>query len=210
VVVALLGVYSAKVGAGGILVRDAYMTIEATDLGRISRTDDSVAIMDVALNSALAYAPADPVLNDMVGIVETRRGDDHLAKAREHFAESLTLRPTSAYTWAHLIEVMYRQGETGVAFQSALRRASQFGPFEPEVQRTVASYGMALWDEVEPSTRKSIGSMLSNGLRRNSLEMLQIAKMRGRLDVACRHVAGLPHPNDATSTKFCQSVEATP
>jgi hypothetical protein len=50
---------------------------------------------------------------------------------------------------------------------------------------------------------------LSTAMKRNSLEMLQIAERRGRLDVACRHFAGSTRQADPKGSQICQSMEAT-
>ena len=76
-------------------------------------------------------------------------------------------------------------------------------------KRDVALYGLAVWEEVAPETRDAIDHMMTNGMRRDPAQMLQIAQRRGRLDVACRHSPGLQRQTDSKWVQLCQSMEAT-
>ena len=154
---------------------------------------------------------SDPALHELLGIVDSRRGNEpeYLAEATVHFSKAIELRPTSAYSWANLATVHYRSGETGPRFEKALTRAAELGPWEPEVQRTVANFGLAVWDEVSPSTRAAIEGMVARGMKRKPLELLQIAHNRGRLAVACRHLPGSPRLTDPKWSQLCQSMEAS-
>lgn len=143
------------------------------------------------LEQAVAVDPADPSAEEMLGrlslIGSSEFGgapDDAIAR----FTTALQHRPTSPYSWGSLVEALYRKGETGPRFQAALERAVETGPWEPEVQRTVADYGLAVWSEVRPSTRSAIERMVANGMVRNAMEILQISERRGRLAVACAHL----------------------
>jgi hypothetical protein len=51
--------------------------------------------------------------------------------------------------------------------------------------------------------------MVAAGMKRNPLEMLQIAERRGRLAVACRHFAGSPRLSLPKWFQLCQSTEVT-
>jgi tetratricopeptide (TPR) repeat protein len=151
-----------------------------------------------------------PVTQEYMGLLAARRTDDLgiLRQADDHFARSLALRPISPNTWANLAEAKYLEGETSAIFEAALSRASRLGPAQPHVQRMVAHYGLAVWDEVSPSTREAIDGMLAAGMRRDPLEMLQIAKRRDRLSTACRHLAGVPRQPEPKWVELCQSTEA--
>ena len=174
-------------------------------------TDDSLAKVKAALASGGLQAPKSPAANELIGVIEARRlGPDAIQSARESFSRALAARPTSPYTWARLAEVMYRMGETGAHFEAALVKAAQFGPHEAEVQQTVAFYGLAVWDEALPKVRAAVDASVRAGIRRKPLEMLQIAARRGRLSVACRHLAGSLRQSAPKSIQFCPSMEATP
>lgn len=155
--------------------------------------------------------PDDPTLRELQALVilrSSRNAEDLLAAQRE-LAAAIQARPGSGYTWASLAEVKYRLGETGPGFENALANAIALAPYEPEVQRTVADFGLAVIDEVQPSTQAAIERAVVAGMKRNAPEMLQIATRRGRLGVACRHLDGVPRPTASKWTQLCQSMEAT-
>jgi hypothetical protein len=154
---------------------------------------------------------SDPVSQELLGVLLLMRHErpDLTSAAGDRFRSALVARPTSGYTWANLAEVLYQQGETGPPFEVALRRAAEFGPSEPEVQRTVANLGLAVFDEVGGETRSAVDRLVGAGLRRNPPEMLQISGRRGRLDVACRHAQGIQSGAHQTWLHLCQSREAT-
>jgi Flp pilus assembly protein CpaB len=83
------------------------------------------------------------------------------------------------------------------------------GPWEPEVQRVVADVGLATFNEVQARTRATIERMVAFGMRRQPLEILQIAQRRGRLDVACRHVADNKHVTDLKWITLCEKGRTT-
>ena len=130
-------------------------------------------------------------------------------QAAVDFSDAIRLRPTSPQTRSNLAAVKYHLGDTGPAFQAALKHAGELGRFEPEVQSAVANFGLAVWNEVGPGTRASIEATLAAAMRRNPLEMLQIARRRGRLDIACRHIASTTRQIDPKWFQLCQSTEAT-
>ena len=172
-------------------------------------TPDTWETAHAQLLAAQPRASADPAIHDILGVIDMRRGTpEYLDEAAVHFARALELRPTSAYTWANLAAVRYRQGRTGGEFQTAIVRAAWLGPQEPEVQRQMAHYGLAVWDELEPNARRAVDAMVAAGLKRKPLEMLQIAERRGRLAVACAHLGGLPRPTDPKWFQLCPSMEA--
>jgi hypothetical protein len=143
------------------------------------------------LERAAQILPRDPIVQELLGVLLGGRYDapELIRSSENHFIAALTARPTSGYTWANLVEVRYQQGRTDAQFESALRNAARFGPSEPEVQRTIANLGLAVFDEVAPETRIAIEAAIAAGMRRNAPEIMQISERRGRLDVACRHPA---------------------
>jgi predicted Zn-dependent protease len=173
--------------------------------------DGSSAGASVALASQLAEAerlePANPSTHELLGLLAVR-GASRSREAAWRFSRSLALRPISANSWANLAEAKYQEGDTGAVFERALSMAAALGPADPQSQRMVAHYGLAVWDEVASPTREAIERMVSAGVRRNPLEMLQIAQRRDRLDVACRHLAGVPHGPHPEWSRICGSTEA--
>jgi hypothetical protein len=161
------------------------------------------------LQAARLVDPSNPVTLELLGLIATRLADDRtvLAQAPDLFTRSLQLRPGSPRTWANLAEAKYLAGHTAASIEPALVVASRLGKAEPNVQRIVASYGLALWDEVAPSSRQAIDAVVAAGVRRNPLELLQIAQRRGRLSVACRHVPAPPARPDPKASRMCSSME---
>lgn len=151
-------------------------------------------------------------MHELRGLLGSQRNDsaDEAEKAISHFHRALELRPVSPYTWANLGEAQYRRGEPGRNMELAFSRASELGPSEPGVQRTVADYGLAVWDEISAPTQGAIDRLLGAGFRRNPLEMLLISERRGRLATACRHLDGLTRAPDPRLALRCQGREATP
>ncbi len=173
--------------------------------------EDTWSAVHEQLDNASKRIPDSPIVHELMGDLNARRVDhqEFLDEANVRFRKALELRPTSPYTWANLAELMYRTGNTGAAFEAAISRAAFLGPAEPEVQRTVISLGLAVLDEVKPATRATIEAMVTHGMRRNPLETLQIADRRGRLDIACRHLADTSDPARSKWLQVCPSMEAT-
>jgi hypothetical protein len=164
------------------------------------------------LVAAERLSPADPHIQELFGALNFSRTneEEYLAQAAVHFSRAALLRPVSPYTWADIAEVNYKMGRTGREFLAALRHAIELGPNEPEVQRTAADYGLALWQEIGKEDRQAIDRMVAAGVSRNPLEMLQISQRRGRLAIACRHLVGISRAPDPKWYQICQRTEATP
>lgn len=152
-----------------------------------------------------------PVEHELLGLLHARRDDreDFIGTAQRHLQSALVARPSSGYTWASIAGLRYRQGRTDETFESVLRRAVEFGAMEPDVQRTVAHFGLAVWSEIGAQTRLAVERVVAAGMRRNPTEMLQISGRRGRLDVACRHANGNKSGAHHPWSKLCPSTEAT-
>ena len=161
-----------------------------------------------ALLEAERLAPGNPAVFESLGVLHARRSSsrEFLIYARDYFALSLQMRPTSPYTWANLAEAKYLLGETGPAFEQVLVNAARLGPWEPEVQRLITDLGLAVYSEVKPQTRAAIASVVESGMRRNPLEILQISAKRGRLDVACAHVPNNRRVTDPQWTERCRKA----
>ena|ERR1700687_5170630 len=161
---------------------------------------------------AQGLSPGDPNVEENLGVLHALRSErhDYIPQAFQYFMRALELRPSSPYTWANLAEALYRDGRTDQTFEYALRRAAMLGPYEPEVQRTLADYGLAVWSEAAPETRAAVTNMVAAGMRRSPVEILQISERRGRLGPACAHVRGDSRLADSKWIKLCESKEITP
>jgi hypothetical protein len=164
-----------------------------------------------ALRRAVAEVPDDPTPRELLALAVSMNSSNplDLAAARGGLVNAIANRPGSGYTWAELAAVKYRLGETDAMFEKALVNAVSLGPYEPEVQRDVVNYGLAVLDEVRPETRRAIEAAVAAGMKRNAPEILQISARRGRLGAACRHLDGVPRPAASKWTQLCQSMEAT-
>jgi predicted Zn-dependent protease len=171
----------------------------------------ALAGMRDGLLEARAVTPRDPAVHELLGLIDARAGDgpERFSEAAAEFEKALELRPTSPQTWSNLVAMKYRIGDTGRDFETAIRRAAELGKFEPEVQGVLANFGLATWSEIGQETRAAVEMTISTAMKRNSLEMLQIAERRGRLEVACRHLDGSTRQVDPKWSQLCQSMEAT-
>ena len=208
----MLSANAVHAGRSDAIVYSASQEMGTWAASRVQPGKETLGWVRAELEEALAIEPRDPTTHELLALLETRNLDneEYQRDAIVHFRRALELRPTAPYSWANFAEVKYRIGDTGAEFENALIRASQLGPSEREVQRTVADLGLAVWNEVGPRTQEAVDRTVGAGMRRNPLEMLQIAERRGRLDIACRHVSDTPRRTDSTWTQLCQSTEATP
>jgi hypothetical protein len=78
------------------------------------------------------------------------------------------------------------------------------------VQRLIANYGLAIWDEIDPPAQAAVDRLLAAGFRRKPLDMLLISERRGRLDTACRHLDGDSRTPDPRVIFTCRGRETTP
>jgi hypothetical protein len=216
VIPALIGVgwlsaQAFRIGSADAIVYEAAREMGTWVAARSNPAEQTMGWIHDDLQRAAARDPSDPSVQEFLGLLQARRVEraDYADEAANHFVRALELRPTSPYTWGNLVEAKYRKGDTGEVFETALRRAAAMGPAEPEVQRTVVDYGLAVFKEVSPATRAAIDTMIAGGMKRNPLEMLQIAQRRGRLGTACRHLVDSPRAADSKWSPLCLSTEAT-
>lgn len=212
-----LGLALASIGAvdsfrADRLVRAASAEMAAWVASRATPADAVWENVRDELDSANAIVANDPGTLELLGILHTMRrgGAEYGQAALVYFKHALAVRPSSPYTWANIAEASYAQGRPASEIESVLSVAAFLGPAEPEIQRIVTDYGLALWGEISPSFQQTVERMLSAGLRRNPLEMLQISERRGRLAFACRHLVGNTRAPDPKWYQLCQSTEATP
>ena len=157
------------------------------------------------LEQAEAQEPDNPATQELLGLLAVRRPEDFamLEQAIGRLERSLAARPISPNTWANLAAARYQIGDTGPAFQAALRNAASLGPSHPNTQRLVAFHGLAVLDEVDAATRRAVEAAVAAGLRRSPAEFLAIAERRGRADVACRYLPEVRRKIDPRWTQLC-------
>jgi cytochrome c-type biogenesis protein CcmH/NrfG len=213
-VVAALGWLAAeslRVGEAGSVVYDAGREMAAWAASGAPPDPRAVSRVAAELERAQAATPGDPEIEELLGELSVRRIDHpgFLDEAIAHLSRAIALRPTSPYTWAAIADARYRRGDTGPAFEAALRRAAELGPAEPEVQRTVVDLGLAVWQEEAPATRAAVEETIAGAMKRDAGEVLQIAERRGRLAVACRYIADAPRRVGSEELATCGRREAT-
>lgn len=212
---ALLGFAWAAFSAGRLGTTDAIVyqagkEISSSDTSDVKPAGVTFDWIRGDLEQAADQDAQNPSIHEMLGRLALLRSRDDSASdsAIESFTLALQQRPTSPYSWASLVEALYRKGDTGPRFEQTLRRAAETGPWEPEVQRTVADYGLAVWSEVSASSRTVIDRIVANGMVRNAPEILQISLRRDRLGVACAHL-DLSMRTDPKWARICRGAEAT-
>ena len=206
-IIAWMSVQVIGLASAGSVMHDASKAMDLWS-GAKPPTPETLAKLREDLQRVTYASDAD--VEELLGLAYLRAGSpEYLDEARVHLLNALRLRPGSPYTWANLVTVDYRQGRTDKAFENALVRAQELGPYERDVQRAEAFFGLAVWDEIGPKAQAAVERSVAAGMKRNPLEMLQIAQRRGRLAVACRHFAGTPRLPDPKWSRICQSTEVT-
>lgn len=170
---------------------------------------ETVAWLVADLERAVRLTPGDPNIEELLGGLALHRIERaaFLDEALGHYRRAVALRPSSPYPWASIAAADYRKGDTGREFQAALRHAAALGPAEPEVQRVVADYGLAVWDEAPQATRVAVESAITGAMKRDPGEALRLAQRRGRLGIACRHLGDAAAPIDPRWQGVCGSRE---
>jgi hypothetical protein len=198
-----------RLGSVGTVVYDAAKEMSSWTASGATPGPESIRWIRSDLHQAVGRDGLNPSLHEMLGrLALFTRGDEATDLAISDLSRALQQRPTSPYSWASLVEALYRKGDTGRRFEQAFQYAAEMGPWEPEVQQTLVDYGLAVWDEVSVSTRSNIDRMVANGMVRYAPEILQISLRRGRLGVACAHLASSKRA-DPKWTRICHSTEAT-
>lgn len=161
-----------------------------------------------SVREALSLDPGDPTLHEMAAFGDANAHRDP-GGVTTHLKRSIALRPVSPYAWAALEADRYVAGAPVTELEKPLMNATLLGPSESAVQRIVADFGLALWNETGPAVRGAVGRALGAGIGRDPNEFMQIAERRGRLDVACRHFDGSSRAADTKWTITCNRLEAT-
>lgn len=209
VVLAALASQALHLGASGETVYRSAQEMATWRASGLEPDAGGVEWLIADLDAARAKAPGDPNIEELLGTLSLKRIDRprFLEEALSHFRRAVDLRPTSPYSWADIVAADYRKGDSTGEIQAAIRNAARLGPAEPEVQRTVIDYGLALWDEESPQTRQAVETAITGAMKRDPAEALQIAERRGRLAVACRHLADAPRRVDPEWGLLCRSRE---
>jgi len=108
---------------------------------------------------------------------------EHRRAALDYYRAAIVRRPSWPHTWANLAVIKFRLVELDREFLTALERAAALGPWEPEVQKTVADLGLAAWDVLPEETRAQVRADIERGMRRQGETMVRLALRHRRADV---------------------------
>jgi hypothetical protein len=198
VVLAVLGLFCALAlprGLADLRAFEARMLSRSWETARRRPSPEELELTDSRLQEAHALDPRQPnYLEDIARLDELRAqplepGD---AAAQGYLREALgfqrraaRLRPGSPYTWANVAVLKSRLAETDRELGAALRNAALLGPWEPEVQLTLADIGFRHWNALTPETQAALRANAARALRWQSARLLELARRTGRLDVLC-------------------------
>jgi len=110
---------------------------------------------------------------------------EYLRRALEYQREAIRRRPGSPYTWANIALLKTQLSEPDREFEIALRNAARLGPWEPQVQITLADTGLRNWNTLAPETRAALRANVTRALRWQDAKLFELARRTGRLNVLC-------------------------
>jgi hypothetical protein len=154
------------------------------------------------LDAARRIAPDNPDVHETAARLDMVRADRPGADDAERKAalrhgitqirRAISLRPVSPYGWAILLRLKSGLREYDAEFRRSLERTASLGPWEPELQATVADAGLGAWAALPESERKMVGESIARGMKRQAGTMFAIARAHlarcaaaGRNDAGC-------------------------
>ena len=182
-------------GLADLRAFEARMLFQSWETARRAPTAEEWTLAHDRLLEARALDPRQPNYLEDIARLDTLRASwpkAGEAAAREHLRQALglqrqaaRLRPGSPYTWSNIALLKARLGETDREFEAALRHAALLGPWEPDIQITLADIGFRHWASLAPETREAIRANAGRALRWQGAKMLELARRTGRLEVLC-------------------------
>jgi cytochrome c-type biogenesis protein CcmH/NrfG len=109
----------------------------------------------------------------------------YLEQSAAHLRRALVARPSSPYTWANLALVKLRLTQLDAEFQTAFVNAWRLGPWEPEVQFTLAQVAFRAREKLDPAARDAAHGAMANAARGYPRELLALARAHGGLSTLC-------------------------
>jgi len=154
------------------------------------------------LTTALSLDPTNPDIHHIFGkVTEGPYAKYGLLKtvakasrleAANYYRESIRLRPTWPYAWIALALVKYRLFEIDDEFFQAVHQSMHYGPWEPDILRVVAEFGMVLWKILEYNEREFfLATIRRSFLHASESHVEKIKKFivkRGFIDKVCETV----------------------
>jgi hypothetical protein len=89
--------------------------------------------------------------------------------------------------------VKLRLAQLDAEFQAAFENAHRLGPWEPEVQFTLAQIAFRARDKLNPAARDAARGAMANAARGYPRELVALARRHGALPQLCA-VAGVDAP----------------
>lgn len=142
---------------------------------------------------ALGWTPGDPSLLQQGGrlyewgaLVARPTREARARRAMDYLRASLQRRPAWPYAWAELAEVMARFGQTGDDFQQAFARALETGPWEQDVQLSLAQAGFMAFKQLSQKNRAALARILQRAARGPAVhELIRLADQADSLWILC-------------------------
>ena len=108
-----------------------------------------------------------------------------LGEALSYSKEAAGFDPVSPYPWSTMMLVKLKLGEIDADFGRFMNNAAMLGPWEPEIQRSVAKAGLLSWSRLSGSERKTVLEDFTRGYRRQAGKMTEIAMNCGNHGKTC-------------------------
>jgi predicted Zn-dependent protease len=118
--------------------------------------------------------------------------DARAARAIAYYRQSLARRPSWPYAWADLAEALARFGQTGEAFQQAFAQALRSGPWEQDVQLTIAKAGFRAFKQLSRENRAAFARAIQHAASAQAQALLPIAREADSLWLVCVLAAEQP------------------
>lgn len=174
VVIVVLCLYLAYVagkwGLADYYAEQSYQTLVSWRTDEL--TLDSWAEAHDALRRALELDPMHPTYHHRMGRLyhlrlrmEPLQRDEWGALAKQHFHESLAVRPYWPLTWANLALVKRDLAEFDNEMVEALVNAATYGPWEPGVHEMLAEVGLPYLAAFSGDAKAAITGSIARGLR---------------------------------------------
>lgn len=160
-------------------------------------SDEEVITSLGNIDTALSWAPDNPeylelkarlllfkAINRIMDDNEALPLAEYQAAAELH-RHALRIRPRWPYSWANLALVKSSMAEIDTEFDTALRNASQFGPWEMPVQLTTIQAGAMSWQSLALKQQRSVASVVDRGLVYQFKEVAEILDAYGQRVNVC-------------------------
>ena len=205
---AFFGMFQAtKIGIADIQAYKARYLLSQWEEGQRLPTDDEVVRALDSASSALGWAPNNTEYMDLKAHILTYKGLLYweslpfaavTEEAVAFYLQSTQIRPKWPYAWARLALLKAHRGEFDGEYQTALLRAVEYGPWERNVQKTIAEAGLYGWTQLEEASRDALIATIQRGLNVQFKTMANIVMRHHRKVFVCAYLAR----NEKTKT-FC-------